>query len=182
MVYYDRAYTVHISGLHVLRSGLPWDLTDCDGYYSNCTANSTGTYQFNVNFSLSDTTTNDDSNGESLLEGSDLNVNAAAAKKLRPTSILRNRKKKILKASEMPAGAVLKMMANKQLKLNEEDKVTAYMTYTGNMTNIDYSRCDSLVPIAEPVVEDLHYKVNLLHSHEMKYRANLSSQDRVVGG
>ena len=36
---------------------------DGDGYYSDCTANSEGTYQFNVNSSVYNTTTNDDSNG-----------------------------------------------------------------------------------------------------------------------
>ena len=86
---------------------------DGDGPYSDCTANSEGTYQFNVNSSVCNTTANDDSNGESILEGSDLNVYVAAAKKPRPTSILRNRKKKMFKASEMPAGAVSKMMASK---------------------------------------------------------------------
>ena len=80
----------------------------------------------------------------------------------------------------MPAGDVSKMMASKQLKLMDGDKVTAYMTYTGNMATKDYSRCDSLVPIAEPVVKNSHYKVNLLHSHEMKHRVNLSNRDRVV--
>ena len=49
------------------------------------------------------------------------------------------------------------------------------------MAIIDYSRCDCLVPITEPVV-DSHYKVNLLHSYEMEYRANLSKRDRVIGG
>ena len=49
------------------------------------------------------------------------------------------------------------------------------------MANIDYSRCDSLVPTADPV-KDLHYKVNLLHSHEIEYRANLLNRDRFVGG
>ena len=46
---------------------------------------------------------------------------------------------------------------------------------------MDYSQCDNLVPIEEPPI-DLHYKVNLLHQHEMDYRANMSKQDRVVGG
>ena len=86
-----------------------------------------------------DTTANDDSNGESVLEGSELNVNAAAARKPRPTSILKGnrRKKKIFKASEMPAGAVPKMMASKQLKLMDRDKVVSYMTMAGNMATID---------------------------------------------
>ena len=91
---------------------------DANRYYSDCTANSEDEQnQFNVNSSLFDTTINDDSNGESVLEGSDLNVNAAAEKKPRPTSILRDKKKKILKASEILAEAVSKMMASKQLKL-----------------------------------------------------------------
>ena len=60
-------------------------------------------------------------------------------------------------------------------------QLVSYVTFTGNMATIDYSRCDSLVPITEPVV-DSHYKVNLLHSYEMGYRANLSKRDRVVGG
>ena len=72
---------------------------------------SEGTYQFNVNSSLFDTTADDDSNGESILEGDDLNVNAAAAKKQHP-SILK-RRKKILRSSEIPTGAVLKIMAKK---------------------------------------------------------------------
>jgi len=49
------------------------------------------------------------------------------------------------------------------------------------MATIDYSRCDNLVPITEPVVKDWHCKVNLLHSYEMEYRANLLNRDRVVG-
>ena len=48
------------------------------------------------------------------------------------------------------------------------------------MANIDYSGCDSLVPSEEQFAEAL-YKVNLLHSHEMEYRTNLSNRDRVIG-
>ena len=83
----------------------------------------------------------------------------------------------------MPAGAVPKMMASKQLEVSDPvtKELVSYMTFTGNMATIDYSRCDSLVPIAEPVV-DSHYKFNLLHSYEMEYRANLSKRDRVVRG
>ena len=83
---------------------------DSDGYYSDCTANSEVTYQFDINSAMFDTSA-DDSNGESIVKVNDLNVNAAAAKKQRP-SILRDRKTKILKASEIPAGAVPKMMAS----------------------------------------------------------------------
>ena len=41
---------------------------DGDGYYSDCMANSEGTYQFNVNSSMYNTTADDDSNGESVLK------------------------------------------------------------------------------------------------------------------
>ena len=61
----------------------------------------------------------------------------------------------------------------------DRTKVAAYITMVRNMANIDYSRCDSLVPTADPV-EDLHYKVNLLHTHKIEYRANWSNRDRVV--
>ena len=112
-----------------------------------------------------------------------MNVNAAAAKKQRPSILKGNRKEKTFKANEMPAGAVPKMMASKQMKVMtpEGDKVAAYLTFSVNKANIDYSRCDSLVPNEEPVKE-AHCKVNLLYSHEMEYRANLSNQDRVIGG
>ena len=131
-----------------------------------------------------DTTADDGSNGESVLEEKELNVSAAAATKSRPPSILKGktpRRKKLYKSSEMPAGAVPKMMASKQLKLMDGDKVVSYWTMAGNMAVMDYSRCDSLVPIEAPPV-DLHYKVHLLHQHEMEYRASMSKQDRVVGG
>ena len=60
-----------------------------------------------------DTTADDNSNGESVVKESDLNVNAAAAKKQRPSFLKRNRKKKTFKASEMPAGEVPKIMGSK---------------------------------------------------------------------
>ena len=118
---------------------LEFEHGDGDGYYSDCTANSEGTYQFNINSTMFDATDND-INGESVVEGNDLNVNAAAAKKQRP-GILRNRKKKILKASKMPAGAVPKVMASKQMLVMTPDgaKVAAYLTFSVNMANIDYS-------------------------------------------
>ena len=49
---------------------------------------------------------------------------------------------------------------------------------------MDYSRCDSLIPdpIDAPSPIDLHYKVHLLHQHEINYRASMPKQDRVVGG
>ena len=64
------------------------DFVDEDGdeYYSDYTANSEATYDFNVHSSVYDTTTaDDDSNGESALEGSEFRVSAAAAKKTRPS-------------------------------------------------------------------------------------------------
>ena len=132
------------------------------------------------------TTADDDSNGESVLKGSKLNVNVVAARKARPTSILKgksSRKKKLYKSSEMPAGAVPKMMTSKQLEVRDPvtNELVSYMTYAAKMATIDYSRCDSLVLIEESAV-DLHYKVNLHNSYEMEYRANMSKQDRVVGG
>ena len=91
------------------------DFFNRDGYDSDFTANtqnSIGTFQFNANSSLFDTTVDNNSNGEMILEGSDLNVNAAAARKGKPSSILR---KKHFKSSEMPSGAITKMIANKQI-------------------------------------------------------------------
>ena len=89
---------------------------------------SEGTYQFNVNSFVVDTTAHDDINGESVLEGNELNINTAAARKPRPTSILRKRIKKVLKASEMPAGAVSKMMTSKQLNLMDVDMQELWQT------------------------------------------------------
>ena len=80
-----------------------------------------------------------------------MNVNtAAAAKKQRP-SILKGNRRKNFKSSEMPAGVISKMMASKQLKVMDGDKVAAYLTYSTMMTNIDYSCCDSIVPDNKPV-------------------------------
>ena len=64
---------------------------DGDGYYSDYTANSEATYDFNVHSSVYDTTTDDDSNGESVLEGKELTVSAAAATKSRPPSVLKGK-------------------------------------------------------------------------------------------
>ena len=106
-----------------------------DGYYSDYTANSEATYNFNVHSSVYDTTGDDDSNGESVLEGKELNVSTAAATKARPPSILRgksSRRKKLYKSSEMPEGGVPKMIVNKQLKVRDPDtkELISYMTYT----------------------------------------------------
>ena len=64
---------------------------------------------------------------------------------------------------------------------NDNNNVTGYLTYSVKITNIDYSRCDSLVPKEEPAKE-IHYKVNLLHAEEIEYKVNLSKQDRIIGG
>ena len=50
-----------------------------DGYESNFTANSEGTFQFNVNSAMFDTIADNNSNGEIDIEGSNLNVNAATS-------------------------------------------------------------------------------------------------------
>ena len=79
------------------------------GYESDFTTNSKGTFQSNVNSTIFDATTDDDSNGEIILEGCDLNVNMAVAiKKQRPPSILKGKGRRTFKSSEMPAGAVSK--------------------------------------------------------------------------
>ena len=61
-----------------------------------------------------DSTADNDSNRESVLEGSNLNVNAAAVTK-KPRSILKGKGRKQFKSSEMPSGAITKMMTNKQI-------------------------------------------------------------------
>ena len=82
----------------------------------------------------------------------------------------------------MPSGAITKMMANKQLRvLNDNNNVQRWMAYTAKMTNIDYSRCNSFVLKKQPVKE-VHDKFNLLHTEEIQYRFNLSKRDRIMGG
>ena len=159
-----------------------FDNSKGDGYNSDFTANSEGIFQLNVNSAVFDTTADDNSNGEIILEESDLNINAAVAEKQRP-SILKGNRRKNFKSSEMPAGVIPKMMVTKQLKMMNGEKVAAYMTYSAKMANIDFYSCyDSLVPDKEPV-KDVDYKVNLLlHTEEPEYRVNLSKQDRIVGG
>ena len=100
-------HQLRIDGCPVYK--LEFEDEDGEGYYSVCTANSEATYDFNVHSSVYDTTTADyDSNGESVLEGIELNVNAAAARKTRPTSLLKrksSRKKKIsrqVKCQQVP--------------------------------------------------------------------------------
>ena len=157
------------------------DFNDRDGYDSDFTANtqnSDGIFQFNVNSSLFDTTTNNNSNVE-ILEGSNLNVNAAAAREGKPPNILQ---KKQFKSSKMPSGSIAKMMANKQLRvLDKDDDVQGWLTYSTRMKSINYSFCDTLVSGEEPI-KDVHYKVNLSHTEELEYRVNLSKQNMIIGG
>ena len=82
-----------------------------------------------------------------------------------------------MKSSEIPAGAVLKTMTSKQLKMMDGDKIAAYLTNSARMATIDYSCCDSIVTDNE-----VHHNVNLLHAHEVEYLVNLSKQDSVIGG
>ena len=73
-----------------------------------------------------------------------MNVNAAVSKRPKK-NILKGKGKKIFKSSEMPAGLIAKMMADKQLKVKDGDNTVAYMTYSAKMANVDYTRFDSLV-------------------------------------
>ena len=91
---------------------------DTDGYDSDFTQNSDGTFQFIANSSTMYDMTDDESNGESVSEEQDLNINAAAL--TRPKKgILKRGEKKLYKSSEMPAAAVAKMMASKQLEVRD---------------------------------------------------------------
>ena len=56
------------------------------------------------------------------------------------------------------------------------------MTYSVKMTNIDFTRCDSLVLEEEESVKIVHYKVNLHYAEELEYKVNLSKRGRVIGG
>ena len=100
------------------------EFDDSNGYESNFTANSKGTFQCNANFAMFDTTADNNSNGEIILEGSDLNVNAAATTTKQRPSILKGKGRKNTKSSEMPTGVIGKMMTNKQLQVMNGDKVT----------------------------------------------------------
>ena len=114
---------------------------DSDSYESDFTANSEGTFQFNANSAMFDTTADDNSNGEVVLEGSNLNVNAAAAtKQQRPPSILKGRRRKPFKSSEMPAEPVPEMMINKQFQVIDPKtkNVAGWITYAAKVVNINY--------------------------------------------
>ena len=56
------------------------------------------------------------------------------------------------------------------------------MTYSAEMTNIDYTCCDSLVSEEEESVNIVYYNVNLHHAEEVEYTANFLKRDRVTGG
>ena len=65
------------------------EFDDNDGYESDFIANSESAFQFNVNSAIFNTTADDNSNGEIIIEGRNLDVNAVVAtKKQRPPSIL----------------------------------------------------------------------------------------------
>ena len=135
------------------------DLID-DGYNTDYTANtqnSEGTYglpsEFNANSAGYDTTDNVNSN-EKIIEGSQygLNVNAAAATKIKgiicQAKGQRKQPRTLLKSSEMSAGLIAKIMVRKQVVVIDRkiDQTKGYFIYSTRMININYSRCDSLVP------------------------------------
>ena len=111
----DSKSNVPITKNRNLRTVYRMELEDDDGYESDSTANSEGIFQFNANSAIFDTTVDDNSNGEIILEGSNLNVNMAAATKKQRLSILKRNGRKTFKCSEMPAEGIEKMMSNKQL-------------------------------------------------------------------
>ena len=90
-------------------------------------------------------------------------------------SVLKRRGKKIFKSSEMPAAAVAKMMASKQLKVRDPDtkELPFYLTYASKMAVIDYTRFDSM--ITEDVADkEIYYNANLSHAHKVEFKATLS--------
>ena len=124
-------------------------------------------------------TTDDDNNGEGILVGTELNVNAVAS----GTKLKKKKDKKTYKSSEMPAAAPAKMMANKQYEVRDpvtNDRVS-YITYASKMAVTNYTRFD--IMMTDDVTEPLSvYNANLSHKYEMEYRENLSKRDRVIGG
>ena len=59
------------------------EFEDGNGYgnFSDCTANSESIFQLNINSTMFDTTADNNSNGESVVEGKDLNVSAKRKQK-----------------------------------------------------------------------------------------------------
>ena len=75
----------------------------------------------------------------------------------------------------MPAAAVAKMMASKQLKVRDPDtkELPFYLTYASKMAVIDYTRFDSM--ITEDVADkEIYYNANLSHAHKVEFKATLS--------
>ena len=69
------------------------EFDDNVGYNSDFTANSEVTFKFKANSTMFNSTVNNDSNGERVLEGNKLNVNAAAVTR-KPRGILKGKGKK----------------------------------------------------------------------------------------
>ena len=89
---------------HNLCTAYNIDFVDSDGYESDYTNNSEGTFTSVVNSTMFDDTDNN-SIGESVSEGNKLNVNAASLTRPKK-SILKQNGKKTFKLSEMPAGLI----------------------------------------------------------------------------
>ena len=162
---------------HNLRSSYNTEIGDSDEYESDFTHNSEGMWQFMANSTMYDTTNNED--GESVSEGTKMNVNAAAASATSKESVLNKRRgKKVYKSSEMPTAAVAKMMASKQLEVRDPtitQELVSYLTYASKMAVIDYTRFNSM--ITENVTDkDVHYNSNLSHAHEVEFLENLSKR------
>ena len=102
---------------HNLCTAYSIDFVDSDGYESDYTNNSEGIYTFVANSAIYDNTDNG-SIGESDSEENKLNGNAASSTRPKK-SILKGNGKKIFKSSEMPAGSIHKMMADKQLEVRD---------------------------------------------------------------
>ena len=88
---------------------------DNDIFDSDFTASSEGIFKCTANSAMFDSTTDDDSNGKSVLEGNKLNVNAAAVPRKPKKRILKGKGKKLFKQSEMPVGEVSKTIASEQI-------------------------------------------------------------------
>ena len=135
------------------------------GYESDITENthnSEHTYVFQAETEF-DTIDSVNSNGE--LEDNhptDVLVNKAAS-----NSILRTKRtpttRVLPKSSDMSSGAPAKMLANRQLRVMNEDGTThSFMTLNARMAKIDYTRFDSLINSKSLIsTPDVHYKVNL---------------------
>ena len=106
------------------------EFVDSEGYESNYTNNSEGTFIFVANSTMYNTTDNE-SNGENVSGGKELNVNAAASM-IPKKSILKRNGKKRFRLSKMSAGAVGNIMASKQLEVRDPitKQIVSYITYS----------------------------------------------------